>query len=199
MIFKNAQVNKAVFLFFSTAASLWQAASSGATAEPSLAQRTLIYFSYTCSDIHIISCCDILTPDAGWFIQVIPTNLHSYHARMGRTLRQWSGLWPKKANTQAKTRVGWIKKHSLSLSLSLLLSMDSLVCRSSYFTGAWTWCYAIYSWAADIPRSVQRSLEKRFNVGENSLMASKATKQRDGICMQLCGVTFAVHQIKWLF
>lgn len=52
----------------------------------------LIYFTYTCSDIHIISCCDTLTPDSGWFIQAIYANLHSYHARMGRASRQWSGL-----------------------------------------------------------------------------------------------------------
>lgn len=171
--------------------------SSGATAEPCLAQHTLIYFSYTCSDIHIISCCDILTPDAGWFIQVIPTNLHSYHARMGRTLRQWSGLWPKKANTQAKTRVGWIKK---ALPLSPSCSEWIHWFAEAHISLAHErWCYAIYSWAADIPRSVQRGLEKRFNVGENSLISIKGYQTKGWLCMQLCGVTFAVHQIKWLF
>lgn len=52
----------------------------------------LIYFTYTCSDIHIISCCGTLTPDSGWFIQTIHANLHSYHARMGKASRQWTSL-----------------------------------------------------------------------------------------------------------
>lgn len=86
----------------------------------------LIYFTYTCSDIHIISCCVALTPDPGWFIQTIHANLHSYHARMGRASRQWTGLWPKQANTRAKTWVDWIKSAR---------SMDSVICRSSDSTG----------------------------------------------------------------
>lgn len=62
----------------------------------------LIYFTYTCSDIHIISCCDALTPDSGWFIQMIHANLHSYHARIDRASIQCSGLWPKQANIDTK-------------------------------------------------------------------------------------------------
>lgn len=73
----------------------------------------LIYFTYTCSDIHIISCCDTLTPDSGRFIQTIHANLHSYHARMGRAGRQRSSLWPKRANTQAKNMLGRNTKNSL--------------------------------------------------------------------------------------
>lgn len=64
----------------------------------------LIYFTYTCSDIHIISCCDALAPNSGRFIQTVHTHLHSYHARMGRAGRQRSSLWPKQANTQAEKR-----------------------------------------------------------------------------------------------
>lgn len=131
--------------------------SGAAAAEHSLADYALIYFTYTCSDIHIISCRNILTPDAQWFIQVIHTNLHSYHERMGRYL--WSGVWPKKAHTQAKTQVGWIKS-VLSVSFSLSLSMDSFVCSCSDFTGSWTLvlCNLFMSdWYSQVSPAVLRS------------------------------------------
>lgn len=122
--FENAQLNKAISF---TPTSSWLAVA--VQSHSSWLIVFLIYFTYTCDDIHIISCCDILTPDAGRFIQAVHANLHSYHARMGRASRQWSALWPKKANTQAKTWVDWIKS---------ALWMDSVICRSSDFTGAWT-------------------------------------------------------------
>lgn len=110
----------------------------------------LIYFTYTCNDIHIISSCNALTPDPVWFIQTILTNLHSYHARMGRACRQWPSVWPKQVNTQErkkKTRVQRIKRAS---------SMGSVIWRGSDLTGTQTLTLRNL-WDPDIVRSVQQS------------------------------------------
>lgn len=119
----------------------------------------LIYFTYTCSDIHIISCCDTLTPDSGRLMQTIHANLHSYHARMGRAGRQRSSHWPKRANTRAKNML-WLNKKN---SLKGFSHPQKLMMPPQHS------CYATYSRVADSPGSPQR----RFKVTDGSQMAAK--------------------------
>lgn len=135
----------------------------------------LIYFTYTCSDIHIISCCDTLTPDSGRLMQTIHANLHSYHARMGKAGRQRSSHWPKRANTQAKKKKNMLwanKKISLKgFSHSQKLMMPHRHSR-----------YATYSRVADSPGSPQRRFKVTDGSGWQPNLPARGKKTKKNKC-----------------
>lgn len=152
--------------------SLWWAEAEYSRALPG--SLFLIYFTYTCSDIPIISCCDT-TPNTGRFIQTVHANLHSYHARMGRAGRQRSSLWPKRANTQAKNMLRLNTKNSLKGSSH----PQKLMIPHQHSR------YTTYSWVADIAGSRQHGTtdELKLEISRRwqpKLLARKTTLTRVG-------------------